>query len=133
MTKGVKEEEKQDKLLLMRASMGTWQKSTGARMTISKRNVTPQQDLRGYHVEEIRGSYTKSFKYDCTEREVESKIKTLQQSGYKLINPQYPELQQFFRNGRPITDMDIFEDAIEEIDTQTDERNGLEFLMDNWK
>lgn len=73
------------------------------------------------------------LEYNITLKEVLAKIKTLQQTGYKLVAPQYPELKEFFRNGSPITAVDIFHDAVDEIGTEKDTRTGIEFLMDNWK
>lgn len=126
-----REDERRDAILQVRASLGTWT-SANMSIVITERGVTPQEDLRGYKVVESRGSYQKPFTYNITLRDVYAKIKTLQQSGYKLSQPQFPELQEFFRNGNPITAMDIFEDAVNEIETETDNRTGIEFLLDNW-
>lgn len=125
-------EDKREALLQIRASLGCWQKGE-FKITITDREVTPQMDLRQYAVVEERGSYKTPFRYNVTARDVAAKIKTFQQTGYKLVAPQYGELAAFFRNGRPVTAMDIFEDAIDEIEVTHDDRTGLEFLMDFYK
>lgn len=129
--KSQKREDKQDAVLQIRASLGTW-KLANITTTILDRNVTPQMDLRQYEVTEQRGSYRQPLKYNITHKETLAKIKSMQQVGYKLTAPQFPELQEFFRNGRPITAADLFEDAFNEIEIVDDNRTGLEFLMDNY-
>lgn len=125
-------EDKQSELLQLRASLGKWQQGTTS-IIIKDRNITPQMDLRQYEVTENRGSYIKPLKYNVTVRDVVAKVRTMQQGGYKLVEPQFPELSEFFRNGKPITAQDVFEDGILEIETVKDNRSGLDFLFDAWK
>lgn len=120
-----------DAILQIRASLGRWQKD-GTSIVITDRNVTPQQDLRQYNVIENRGSYLKPHNYNITARDAQAKFKAMQQMGYKLVAPQFPELAEFFRNGKPITAADLLADSINEIETVEDTRTGLEFLLDNW-
>lgn len=131
MTREQRLEEQQDALLQIRASLGRWQKDE-TKLTIIDREVAVQQDARQYRIIEDRGSYKIPLEYNITLKEVLAKIKTLQQTGYKLVAPQYPELKEFFRNGSPITAVDIFHDAVDEIGTEKDTRTGIEFLMDTW-
>lgn len=131
MTREQRVEEQQDALLQIRASLGRWQKDE-TKLTIIDREVAVQQDARQYRIIEDRGSYKMPLEYNITLKEVLAKIKTLQQTGYKLVAPQYPELKEFFRNGSPITAVDIFHDAVDEIGTEKDTRTGIEFLMDTW-
>lgn len=131
VTKHQQDEEQKDQLIQLRASLGQWRSKDNA-ITITEKE-SPYQDSRTYHVSESRGSYRTPMTYHVTLKEVVAKIRTLQQSGYKLAVPAYPELQQFFRDGRPITAVEIFQDSVLEIESEVDDRTGLEFLMDNWK
>ena len=131
MTKGEQQENKQDEVLQLRASLGRWTKDR-SHITLAENAVNPQQDSRIYQVTEDRGSYKMPLVYNITQKEVLAKVKTMQQMGYKLVTPQFPELKEFFRNGRPITAVDIFHDGVDEIGIEKDERTGIEFLMDTW-
>jgi hypothetical protein len=124
-------EDKQNEILQLRASFGKWSKD-GIHITITDRNITPQEDLRGYHIKEERGAYIKPLEYDVTKRDMIAKVKTLQQMNFKLVAPQFPELMEFFRNGKPITEGDLVAEAIDEMKTVKDNRNGLEFLFDTY-
>lgn len=126
-------ENRQEELLQLRAGLGIWKVKDGHTIIITTRNVTSQMDLRQYGVSEERGSYKMPFKYNITAQELTAKIKTLKQTGYKLITPQFPELQKFFRNGMPITNADLLEDAINEIKISNNTQSGIDFLLDSWK
>jgi hypothetical protein len=134
VTKQAKQEDKQDAILQLRASLGRWQLDT-TYVTVKELSESPYLDSRKYEVVEERASYQKPLKYHIDVSQLRAKIQMFQQVGLKLIAPQFPELQEFFRNGKPITMMDIFEDAMDEMGAveKEDTRTGLEFLMDNWK
>lgn len=126
-----RQQAKQDELLEIRASLGRWQLGT-TYVVITERDVDPMMDSKGYRVSESRKPFQPEIGFNSTARDVKAKIKAMQQMGYKLTMPQFPELQAFFRNGRPITEMDIFEDGINEIKAEKDERTGLEFLLETY-
>lgn len=123
-------EQKQEELLTIRANLGTWVlESPEARITVDIR-----EDELGFKVTEYRKAYQPPFTYFLRSiREVQAKVVTLRQKGYKLDIMQFPELKEHFRNGLPITAADVFKDSILEIESVEDERTGLEFLLDNWK
>ncbi len=133
VTKQAKQEDKQDAILQLRASLGRW-KFGETYVSVTDSFKSPYLDSRQYKVVEERASYQVPMKYYIDANQVKAKIQTFQQIGFTLITPQFPELQEFFRNGKPITMMDIFEDAMDEmVEEKEDTRTGLEFLMDNWK
>lgn len=133
MTKQATKEDKQDALLQLRASLGTWELDEIS-VIIKDLHTSPYLDSRQYEVTEKRASYKLPLKYHIDAKAVLAKIRVFGQCGMKLVTPQFPELQEFFRNGKPITALDIFEDAMVEMGKveEEDTRTGLEFLLDNW-
>ena len=132
MLKNEQREDKLNEVVQLRACLGLWGRERET-IKIVERSIDSRLDGRAYEIIESRGAYKVPLKYYANIKDVLGKIKALNQLGWKLTSPQYPELSEFFRNGKPITAMDVFEDAMDEMKVaETDNRTGLDFLMDNW-
>jgi hypothetical protein len=94
-------------------------------------DVAPFNDDRYYEIEIVQRSFSNPIRHHVNLRDAQAKLKSLQQSGYNLILPQYPELSQFFHNGKPKTQTDLINEL--ELPQNTEDRSGVDLLLQTWK
>lgn len=121
-----------DQLLIVRSSLGRWRQ--GSKWTLLTENKDIEfSNSRKYTVQSFNGvSYTPIRRYNVTPAQFNEVVQVLTQEGYRLVEPTFPELQPFFRNGRPITAATMLEDSFEENMEQLDTTNfvdGLDALL----
>jgi hypothetical protein len=101
-----------ENLLTVRASLGFWQSPDNFWTQVKEKPLNP---FDPYPFEIVKGpvrSYDKPIKYGLTLDATEHFIHALYKDGWTLTRPTHPELQQFFRNGKPITGGTIMEDFL---------------------
>jgi len=125
-------DEAADSLLQIRATLGRWTKDTKW-YVINCIQEHPLPSGREYQIEESRGSYNMPFIYKASESQLIGILNSLQKQGFQLTKPEYPELQEYFRNGKPITAFNIVSDAMEGMKVDENPMDGIDFLMEHWK
>ncbi len=124
-------ESSRENLLKCHSLLGKWKHGDGRWVSIRQIDDLPHGEFKKYSVIEFVRPYSPYKKYSIRLSEIEDKIKTLKNYGFKLIKLQYPELQEFFRNGEPVTSGTIFQDSFfaENNAPETKKMTGMEALL----
>lgn len=120
----------EDKLLQIRSAFGRWRSpDTGIAYIISEiKDLYDPNDIRKYRVKRIIG-YKPIIETKENQQAVENLITKFKAEKFNHEYIEFPELQQFFRSGEPITGALILQDALLEIETEDEPMSGLEALM----
>lgn len=112
-----------DEVLKVRSLLGIWKSERASRVyTLSDNNLSQtlsNSPLGRYYRISVTADSGPDYGYRVNEKELLEKIESLKRQGYKIFRLKYPELQNFFRDGKPITTATLIQDFLEGADTET--------------
>ena len=116
----VKDDAQSEELLRIRASLGRWNHKDGRWILLTQKESSQFANGRKYQVKEHLKSFSPYRTYVCTENQINQKIQSIKLSGFVLTEPEFPQLQEFFRDGEIITSGMLFQESVfEEATPQT--------------
>lgn len=125
-------EERENSLIVVRASLGRWRHPDNSRWTLLQ-EIAPadRNDSRTYKVSRFLQSYKPVQNFNTTFADMSNfQIPQLRREGYKLIEPKFPQLQEQFRDGEPITGATVISDFMDDIKPTKRPQTGLEAMLE---
>lgn len=116
-----------EKVLKIRGGLGMWRHVDGSWCLLAEKDAL--YNLDPYMVTTFSKPYNPPMNFGTDEKDILSRIDKLRIASYKLVEPKFPELQEFFRDGEPITEAMLFQDDFNSIKADPNALTGFEALI----
>jgi len=126
------DEQRKNILMRIRSGLGRWKHPDG-RWELLQAIDNPRSGYPYQVVQSPQRSFAQVRRYGASERDILGVIDGLRDDGFKLAEPTFPELQEFYRNGVPITAATIVGDFFNTVEQTTKPVNGLQAMLEAFK